>query len=75
MPRKVAQLNTKISWVPRTQVSEGRAERHNARRLGQDGVQGLGQVVLHEVPLQNVLAGERLGTHGARVRAVVGLRG
>lgn len=55
--------------------SEGRAERHDARRLGEDGVQGLGQVVLHEVPLEDVLAGEGLGTHGAGVRAVVGLRG
>lgn len=55
--------------------SEGRAKRHNARRLGEDGVQGLGQVVLHEVPLEDVLAGEGLGTHRAGVRAVIGLRG
>lgn len=55
--------------------SEGRAERHDARRLGEDGVQGLGQVVLHEVPLEDIFAGEGLGAHGAGVRAVVGLRG
>ncbi|MPC19506.1 hypothetical protein E2C01_012421 [Portunus trituberculatus] len=55
--------------------SEGRTERHDPRGLGEDGVQGLGQVVLHHVPLEDVLASEGLGTHGAGVRAVVGLRG